>query len=230
MSDLSKKIRLMNQQVSRWARRTGNVVSQWWETLNTLQQKRAEIRRLARERQQLLIDMGNKVYTLHRKGKVQNRDLRSDCERIDQISADIARLEQEIEELKRAREEAQPREIPVEDETPVVADEEADVGAAPEDAATEEVGAESPPETPEPAEATEAEAVEDEVPPAETAEEETEEETGEEASVEGVSETEAPPAAPHFAPPQDTGNTEPSAEAQGPAEDEDKPEDFRPQW
>ncbi|MGD9497631.1 MAG: hypothetical protein AB7Y46_15120 [Armatimonadota bacterium] len=131
MSDLNEKVKAMNRSVSRWARRTTTAVSQWWEEVNALQERRSRIRALSRERHQLLLDIGNKVYTLHRKAKVQNRDLLADCERIDRIGADIAQLEREIEEIKRARA-AQPREIEIEDQSPVVAEEDAEVsvGAA----------------------------------------------------------------------------------------------------
>lgn len=127
MSDLNDKMKSVNRRVSRWARHTGEIFSQWWEDVSALQDRRNEIHRLARERQQLLVDMGAKVYTLHRKGKVQNRDLLVDCERIDGIAEEIKRLELEIAEIKRAQ--GGGREVEIEDESPVVAPEDADVSA-----------------------------------------------------------------------------------------------------
>lgn len=131
MSDLNDKMKSVNRRVSRWARHTGEIVSQWWEDVSALQERRNEIHRLARERQQLLIDMGAKVYTLHRRGKVQNRDLLADCERIDRIAEDIKRLEREIAEIKHAQS-VGPREVELKDDSPVVAPEDAGVSAAPD--------------------------------------------------------------------------------------------------
>ena len=128
MSDLNEKVKSTTRQVSRWARRTGSLVSRWWEDVNALQSRRSEIRDLARERRQLLIDMGNKVYALHRRGKVQNRDLLADCDRMDRIGEDIARLEREIEDLKRRAAE-EPGAVEVGDEAPVVGDEDIDTSA-----------------------------------------------------------------------------------------------------
>jgi len=142
MSDLNDKMKSVNRRVSRWARHTGEIVSQWWEDVSALQDRRNEVHRLARERQQLLIDMGAKVYTLHRKGKVQNRDLLADCGRIDAIAEDIKRLELEIVEIKRAQA-GDRREVEVEDESPVVAPEDADLsaGAAEDTPETDKEGA-----------------------------------------------------------------------------------------
>ncbi len=125
MSDLNEKMKSTTRRVSRWARRTGGLVSRWWEDVSALQARRTRIRELARERQQLLVEMGNKVYALHRRGKVQNRDLLADCSRIDRIGEDIARLQQEIEELRRKAAE-EPGAIEVNDETPIVDDEDTD--------------------------------------------------------------------------------------------------------
>lgn len=131
MSNVDDEMKSVNRRLSRWARHTGAIVSRWWEDVSALQERRNEIRRLARERQQLLMDMGAKVYTLHRRGKVQNRDLLADCERIDGIAAEIARLEREIAQIKRAQS-VEPREVEIEDDSPVVAPEDADVSAAPD--------------------------------------------------------------------------------------------------
>jgi len=128
MSDINEKVKSTTRQVSRWARRTGNLVSQWWEDVNALQTRRSQIRELVRERRQVLTDMGNKVYALHRKGKVQNRDLLADCGRIDRIGEDIARLEREIEELRRRAAE-EPGKVEVGDEAPVVGEEDIETAA-----------------------------------------------------------------------------------------------------
>lgn len=152
MSNVNDEMKSANRRLSRWARHTGAIVSRWWEDVSALQERRNEIRRLARERQQLLMDMGAKVYTLHRKGKVQNRDLRADCERIDAIAAEIARLEREIAQIKRAQS-VEPREVELEDDAPVVAPEDADVSAAPDlPEESDEEGVAPCPHTPTPAE------------------------------------------------------------------------------
>ena len=170
MSDFNEKVKSVNRRVSRWARRTGSAVTQWWEEASALQERRNRMRRLARERRQLLAAMGTKVYTLHRKGKVQNRDLLADCGKIDQIGEDIERIEEEIAEIKRARA-AAPREVEVEDEAPIVADEDVDVSAGeveeapaeePEDAPAEEADSDAPAEDEAPSFATPADDAGDE--------------------------------------------------------------------
>ncbi|MEA3400493.1 MAG: hypothetical protein U9R79_04535 [Armatimonadota bacterium] len=191
MPGIGDQVKSVNRRVSRWARRTGTLVSQWWEEVSAIQERRSEIRELARERRRLLVEMGTKVYSLHRKGKVQNRDLRGDCERIDDIGESIDRLEQEIAELKRTAAARPPKTIEVEDESPVVGEEDIEEPAAeePEPEAAEE-GAEpcAEPEAP--------------------GEGEAEEEQETEAPAEGADEGGGDPSGEFFAPPAGTADLE----------------------
>jgi len=130
MAGIGDQIKSANDSVSQWAKKTTSAVSEWWEEVNAITDRRNKIREMAREREDVLVEMGAKVYTLHRRGKVQNRDLLKDCERIEVIAADIDRMELEITEIKRRKAEVRPHEVAVTDDTPVVADEDIDVSAA----------------------------------------------------------------------------------------------------
>lgn len=75
------------------------------------------MRKLNREREELVAEMGKKVYALYRRGKVENLDLLAACKRIDQIAAELEEVRDALEKL---RNEAKPElEVPeVSDETP----------------------------------------------------------------------------------------------------------------
>lgn len=138
MAGIGDQIKSAGKSVSKFANKATSSVNEWWDEVNAINERRGEIRNLSRERERLLIEMGTKVYTLHRHNKVQNRDLLSDCGRIDSIADDIERLEQEIAELKVRKAQARPKPVEVSDDSPVVGD--ADVEAA---------AAEMPEDTPE---------------------------------------------------------------------------------
>ena len=76
-----------------------------------------KMRNLNREREDLVTEMGKKVYALYRRGKVENLDLLAACKRIDEIAAE---LEAAREALEKLRNEAKPElEVPeVMDGTP----------------------------------------------------------------------------------------------------------------
>jgi hypothetical protein len=61
-----------------------------------------QVRTLARERQSLVMTIGRKVYALHSRGKVKNRDVLSDCLRLDQNRGEIEDLKRKIEEIRLA--------------------------------------------------------------------------------------------------------------------------------
>ncbi|MGM0494433.1 MAG: hypothetical protein ACQER1_15990 [Armatimonadota bacterium] len=139
MAGIGDQLKSAGKNVSKLAQEATGAVTEWWDEVNAINARRAEVRDLAREREKTLVEMGTKVYTLHRHGKVQNKDLLGDCERIDEIGERIDRLEHEIAELKRKADEAGPREVEVSDDSPVVADEDVDVSAAEAPAETEEI-------------------------------------------------------------------------------------------
>ena len=62
----------------------------------------ARMRKLNAERADLLMQIGRKVYVLHTRGGVENKSLGSDCERIDALDADMAGLQERIEEVRRS--------------------------------------------------------------------------------------------------------------------------------
>jgi len=141
MAGIGDQLKSAGKSVSKFAQKATSSVNDWWGEVNAINERRAEVRDLARERDKTLVEMGTKVYTLHRHGKVQNKDLLSDCERIDDIGERIERLEHEIAELKQKSDQAQPRQVEVADDSSVVADEDVDVTTA-EAAAEASVGVE----------------------------------------------------------------------------------------
>lgn len=130
MSGINEQFKSAGKNLSRLLTKTTEVLNERWEELTAIQERRREIYELSRERQKLMAEMGAKVYSLHRRGRVQNQDLLSDCERIDGIGTDIERMEHEIEELKRAKSQAEVVTVEVEDDTPVVDDDEIEAEAA----------------------------------------------------------------------------------------------------
>lgn len=139
MAGIGDQIKSASKSVSRFAKKTTSAMSDWWEDVNAVSDRRSEVRDLSRERENLLVEMGTKVYTLHRRDKVQNKDLLSDCERIDEIAAKIERLEDEIAEIKRKKAQAEPKPVEVSDEAPVVGEEDVEVAATAPDASEPEV-------------------------------------------------------------------------------------------
>ncbi len=116
------------------------------ETLSESLDRQARIQRLAgqaralvRERNNLVTTIGKKVYALHNRGKVKNRDVLGDCLRIDQIRAEIEDLKRKIEEIRLAAVEDMP-EMDLEDES--LLDEEESASEAPAETETFEEEAE----------------------------------------------------------------------------------------
>lgn len=93
-----------------------------------MQKLTARIRTLNRERSQLIRSIGKKVYSLHTRGKVRNRDVLSDCLRIDETAQEIEGLRDQIEDLRRQAVAGEELVVDIEDETPITeeAEEEAD--------------------------------------------------------------------------------------------------------
>jgi len=103
----------------RSAKETGETAAEMIEQRTQIQRLAGQVRRLDRERNGLLRQIGAKVYGLHGQSKVRNQDVLVDCQRIDAIIAEIAKLKHEIE-LVRAASLEKGIEIPVlEDEAPL---------------------------------------------------------------------------------------------------------------
>ena len=130
MSGINDQFKSASRTLSELVKKTTDVVGERWDELTGIQDRRREVWELARERKRLMAEMGAKVYSLHRRGKVQNRDLLSDCDRIDTIGSEISRLETEIEELKQSRSLSEPTPVEVTDESPVVGEDDIDTEAA----------------------------------------------------------------------------------------------------
>jgi outer membrane protein TolC len=107
------------------------------------------MRNLNREREDLVTEMGKKVYALYRRGKVENLDLLAACKRIDEIAAE---LEAAREALEKLRNEAKPElEVPeVMDDTPATVEPAPEPAKEPEPPTSVEPVAEPEPPAPEP--------------------------------------------------------------------------------
>ncbi len=139
------------------------------ETLDrqaAIQRLAAQARALSRERNQLVVTIGKKVYALHRRGKVKNRDVLADCKRIDEIRDQIESLKAQIEEIRR-KAAGDLGEAELEDDSFLAEEEAAEEGgaeAAPAEEGEAEAGAAEAVAEPAP----EPEAAEPEPPPAES--------------------------------------------------------------
>ena len=107
-----------------------------------------KMRNLNRERGDLVTQIGKKVYGLHGQGKIHNKDVLADCEKIDAITQELGQLRADIEAIRQS--EKLELEVPeVEDDTPLDdpadAEEPALEEPAPEEPALEEPPAEEPP-------------------------------------------------------------------------------------
>jgi len=89
-----------------------------------IQKLAVRIRGLRRQRQQTLLTIGRKAYSLHSRGKVRNRDILADCLTIDEIEAEIAHIQARIEEIRREAGAGQDVLLDLEDEAPVAGEEE----------------------------------------------------------------------------------------------------------
>ena len=94
-----------------------------------MQKLAASIRGLNRERSRLIRSIGKKVYSLHGRGQVRNRDVLSDCLRIDEAGQEIEALQEQIEELRREAVAGEELVVEVEDEAPVTEEAEEETGA-----------------------------------------------------------------------------------------------------
>ena len=127
------------------------------ETLSESLDRQARIQRLAgqarglaRERNTLITTIGKKVYALHGRGKVKNRDVLGDCLRIDEIREEIEKLKHQIEEIRLASMGELP-EIELEDDSLLAEEEPVDEPPAEVEATDEEAEEMAPPEADGPA-------------------------------------------------------------------------------
>jgi len=123
------------QRVVTWIRRGSEAAGEWIDEKAAITSRLRTIRRLRADQQRILSTIGAKVYTLHTRGKVRNRDVLADCQQIDDILAQIERLKKEIEDIKRRSTRPEIQLMAVEDEAPLVDVEEQEAAGASEEGA-----------------------------------------------------------------------------------------------
>lgn len=120
----------------RSAKESGEAAAEAIEQRAQIQRLALGVRKLDKERSTLIRQIGAKVYSLHGKGKVRNQDVLVDCQRIDQIITEIAKLQKEIEAIRAASLE-KGIEVPiVADEAPLDVEEDLDLSAVAHPAGT----------------------------------------------------------------------------------------------
>ncbi len=151
MSDSWEQIRQFFARLFSRGRHGMETVAETLDRQAKIQRLAGQVRALARERNSLVVTIGKKVYALHTRGKVKNRDVLADCKRIDQIRDEIADLKRQIEEIRLASMGEMPP-VDLEDES-LLGEEEA---VSEEEVRSEEV---PPVEAPQPTESAVAEQV-----------------------------------------------------------------------
>jgi hypothetical protein len=84
------------------AKESGEAAAEAIEQHAQVQRLALQVRKLDKERSVLIGQIGAKVYSLHGRGKVRNQDVLGDCKRIDEIIADITKLQKDIELIRAA--------------------------------------------------------------------------------------------------------------------------------
>lgn len=141
MSDFMTRVRDLGQLFWRNARESGEAAAEALEQRAAIQRLAGQVRKLDKERGELVRQIGGKVYALHGQGKVRNQDVLVDCQRIDVIWQEIAGLQQDIEKIRAASLE-KGLEIPVlSDESGLTEEAETNGAEAVAPVAVEEAGA-----------------------------------------------------------------------------------------
>lgn len=141
MSDMNRLLNQIGRQISAWLRESGDSATDWWEDKHAIHARMARIRQLVRQRREVTAGIGAKVYTLHKRDKVRNKDLVADCRKLDEIGAEIERLKREIEEIRDRERGLAPEEPELADDSAVVDEEDVDTAVVVE---VVEVGEEDP--------------------------------------------------------------------------------------
>ncbi len=159
MSNFWQVVRQTADRIFRGSKHSVAVITESIDRQATIQKLASGIRGLERERHDLISTIGKKVYSLHQRGKVRNRDVLKDCVRIDEMGQQMEDLQQQIEQIRRLAATEEEIVVELEDEE-LLTDEEAaapeEAAAAPEEVATpeeveeEEVATEPPGEEQQP--------------------------------------------------------------------------------
>jgi predicted hydrocarbon binding protein len=136
MDDIVDSMKRAWTDLRRGARELGETTTDRLQRYRHIQDLNTQIKKARARREELHVLMGRKVYALHKKGKVANKDLLKQCEEIDELVKAMEQCQQEIDRLK-----AEPaeEEVEVTDESPVE-------GSAPEAEAPGEEQASEPSE------------------------------------------------------------------------------------
>ena len=116
MDDIVDGVKRVWTDLRRGARELGETTTDRLQRYRRIQDLNAQIRKARARREELHVLMGRKVYALHKKGKVANKDLLKQCEEIDELAR---AMDQCQEELDRLRAEPTAEEVEVTDESPV---------------------------------------------------------------------------------------------------------------
>lgn len=139
--------------VIRGSRHWVGVITESLGRQGTMQKLAGQIRGLKRARSEVIRTIGTKVYSLHTRGKVRNRDVLSDCRRIDEIGQEIETLQQQIEEMRRQAAAGEELVVEIEDEAPLTEEaEEEEAAAEPPEEQAPQSPTEPAPSSPESAE------------------------------------------------------------------------------
>jgi len=123
MSNFWQQARQTLGRVFQGSKRSVEVIAAGIDRQATIQKLTGQIRGLERERSQLVITIGKKVYSLHTRGKVRNRDVLRDCVRIDETGQQIEQCQQQIEQIRRQAVPSEELVVEIEDEEPVTNEE-----------------------------------------------------------------------------------------------------------
>lgn len=102
MSDVMTRFQELGRLFWRNAKESGEAAAEAIEQRALIQKLAMQVRKLDKERSNLVRQIGAKVYSLHGQGKVRNQDVLVDCKRIDMIIAEIAQTRKEIERIRAA--------------------------------------------------------------------------------------------------------------------------------
>jgi hypothetical protein len=102
MSDVMTRFQELGRLFWRNAKESGEAAAEAIEQRALIQKLALQVRKLDKERSNLVRQIGAKVYSLHSQGKVRNQDVLIDCKRIDMIMAEIAQTRKEIERIRAA--------------------------------------------------------------------------------------------------------------------------------
>jgi len=148
MSNFWQQARQTLGRVFQGSKRSVEVIAAGIDRQATIQKLTGQIRALERERSQLIITIGKKVYSLHTRGKVRNRDVLRDCVRIDEAGQQIEQCQQQIEQIRRQAAAGEELVVEIEDEEPVTDEEIGEEEVTVEPSAPEAESAAVEPEVP----------------------------------------------------------------------------------